>query len=134
MKKRLQMQKRQTPQREEAQLRQVERALIAERGIVNPQTGEIRNAVNQYGCDTCGRSITTIDRVYGTTPFFLKCRATPDCPGKMYSQVYQVDQTLFPTWEWYKPERGEYKKLSPPMQDHVDMGGLLLRPIAGMTI
>lgn len=82
--------------------------------------------INQYTCQTCGGIITTVDRDEGTTPFMLNCRATPGCSGTMRSAMYQVDQSLSPTFEWYKPT-GKIRNRD--LREHVQMGGLLIRPI-----
>lgn len=84
------------------------------------------NTINQYICPVCGGVITTINRDEGTTPFYLSCRALPGCSGRMFSQLYQVDQTLTPTHEWYKPAK---IKGTPEMRQHLKAGGLLIREI-----
>lgn len=33
-----------------------------------------------------------------------------------------------PTWEWYRPSRAAARRESPAVREHVDKGGLLLRP------
>ena len=84
------------------------------------------NRLNVYTCQTCGGRIVTIDRHVGTTPFTINCRATPGCDGVMYSSMYQVDESLTPTWEWFKPG-GKFRNRA--MREHVEMGGLDLRRI-----
>lgn len=83
-----------------------------------------RNKINRYTCDTCGMHIVTVDLDEGTTPFFLACRATLGCQGRMLSAMYAVDQSLAPTYEWYKPTT---KKVPKHLRGHVKLGGLLLR-------
>ena len=86
--------------------------------------------INQYTCENCGGVITTIDRAEGVTPMLLVCRATPDCEaGTMTSAMYEVDQSLTPDYEWYLPSGDDFRRMSKPMQEHVNMGGLVLRKI-----
>lgn len=85
-----------------------------------------KGRINQYTCEVCGGVITTIDRDDGTTPMILNCRATPGCPGTSISSMYRVDQTLTPDHEWYKPARLPRNR---NLRDHVERGGLLIRPI-----
>lgn len=84
-----------------------------------------KGKLNQYTCEGCGAVITTIDRDEGTTPMFLDCRSEKPCGGRMVSSMYQVDQWLQPTHEWYKPAG----KVPPVYREHVEMGGLLIRKI-----
>lgn len=83
------------------------------------------NPINMYTCRFCGKQIITIDREDGVTPFMIPCQVRPMCPGNMMSHMYQVDQTLIPTHEWYQPTG----KVSRKYRQHVEMGGLLLRRI-----
>jgi len=92
--------------------------------MIKPEQDNRR--INQYTCETCGGVITTIDRVPGTTPFSLVCRATPGCNGRSYSSMYRVQPGLTPTHEWYKPDK---LPRDPGMRQHVQMGGLLIRPV-----
>ena len=80
--------------------------------------------INQYTCDACGGVITTIDRVKGTTPMFLNCRATEGCNGRSVSSMYRVSPHLKPEWEWYKPKKAKGEE-----REYVAMGGLLIRRI-----
>lgn len=82
------------------------------------------NRINVYTCWTCKGEIITIDRHAGVTPAMLACRATEGCPGTMHSHRYQVDKTLTPEWEWFKP-----RKPKGAMREHVEMGGLDIRRI-----
>lgn len=86
----------------------------------------MRNIINTYTCKTCGKRIVTKDVNEGTTSMFLLCRATRGCSGTMRSGMYQVDQSLTPTHEWYTPEK---LPKDPAMRQHVEMGGLMLREI-----
>ncbi len=125
-KKRLQMQRRTTAQLEAARdqdaKRQPEPAGFDYNGLP-------RNVVNQYTCTTCGSAITTIDIHQGVTPAMLVCRATLGCEGSMDSHYYRVDQSLTPTHEWYMPDKRELMRLSPGMRQHVESGGLKIRPV-----
>lgn len=96
-------------------------------------TDDLTGRENCYVCETCRGVLNTVHRVHGTTPFMLGCRATAGCRGWMRSQWYPPTRPTgvpAPSHEWYKPGKSGYRKLSPEMRDHVDRGGLLLRPIA----
>jgi hypothetical protein len=80
--------------------------------------------INTYTCNACGKSIVTDEVDKGTTPMFLACRATEGCSGRMTSGMYQVDQSLTPTFEWYRPRK---LPRNPAMRQHVEMGGLMIR-------
>jgi hypothetical protein len=84
---------------------------------------------NLYHCNKCNRIIVTIDIDEGTTPFMLSCYATKGCRGLMYSQMYQCDQRLPHTHEWYKPE--SLDGYDPWTVEHIEKGGLVLRTKAG---
>jgi hypothetical protein len=91
---------------------------------------------NVYTCDSCKQWIVTVDREEGVTPMMLRCRATKDCNGTMFSAFYQVPAELQgaqPTYEWRKPETGEYLRSDPATREHVDRGGLLIYPINRLT-
>lgn len=76
---------------------------------------------------SCGRQTVTIDREPGVTPFIIGC---PDCGGEAQSSMYRVPANLDPTHEWYRPD--SLDGLKPGERDHVERGGLLLRPIKGV--
>lgn len=86
---------------------------------------------NIYTCDECFGQIVTLDVDEGVTPMFLRCRATPKCEGNMSSAMYpkRLPIKYKPTYEWYKPTGKAFKKLNSGMKDHVERGGLDLRPI-----
>lgn len=92
--------------------------------------------VNIYACETCGGYTMTIDLHRGTTPFTIYCRASGkvgDCPGLATSWGYPPDRPIpahlpAPAWEWYRPTGEEYERLTPEMQEHVNKGGLDIRP------
>lgn len=110
---------------------------------------------NVYTCELCSGHIVTVDREKGVTPFLIACRVNPHdaklltnednlslpelqkldktrkCRGEMHSAFYRVRPDCPPaTWEWYRPTGDDYTRLSEfTRRDHVDKGGLLLRPI-----
>ena len=91
----------------------------------------MKGQLNVYTCKKCGGQITTIDRDEGTAFFSIGCKATIECDGMMYSSFYRVDQTMKPSWEWYKPTEAETLKLPVGLQHHAKLGGLLLSAIEG---
>lgn len=94
-------------------------------GLRVPSDGSKKNI---YVCDRCFGHIVTTEKVEGTTPFMLECKVTPDCMGVMESSFYRVfDQRMKATFEWYVPD--EKDGLSRGELDHVEKGGLLLRPL-----
>lgn len=85
---------------------------------------------NIYVCRECRGHIVTVDLDEGVTPFLLPCKETLKCVGLMQSSMYRVyDQEIKADWEWYKPTMDERRKLNPFAQEHVTMGGLLLRKV-----
>jgi hypothetical protein len=96
---------------------------------------ETDNRINIYTCNKCKKSIITVDIVDGIIPFMIGCKATENCNGDMYSSFYQVDQSLIPQYEWYRPSIEEYKHCSKLHQDfmkrHIEDGGLDIRKIIG---
>lgn len=73
----------------------------------------------------CGRTMVTIDREPGVTPFIVQC---PDCGGEAQSSAYKgINPAMIPTHEWYRPDSLE--GLEGWSLDHVSKGGLLLREI-----
>ena len=112
-------------------------------------SGSSRNRKNAYFCDTCHGYIVTIDLEEGVTPMFLTCRVkgeprTPenDCLGRMHSMMYPDEPwpdrdgygneiPTEPTWEWYKPDEQELKRMRRKGDEagieHVRKGGLMLR-------
>lgn len=98
--------------------------------------------VCEYHCHT-----VTVDVDHGVTPFMIKCRAKsrPDRPLKprltgpdgecigtaqssFYPKVPKPPWIKDPEWEWYKPAAEEIPKLGRGERDHVEQGGLLMRP------
>ena len=88
---------------------------------------ESKGEINQYVCDTCGFTITTINADDGVTPFMMRCHNSSECKGTMKSKVYRVDQKLKPTHKWYRPD--SLVRLTAWERDHVDKGGLILADI-----
>lgn len=86
---------------------------------------------NIYTCEKCGGRTITLDVDEGVTPFMIGCRASGDeftCNGMAQSSMYRIpEDTPEHQWEWFKPTGSEYRKLSRPMREHVDKGGLDLR-------
>lgn len=81
--------------------------------------------INVYECEK-GHQTITRDCEEGVTPFMIECEHD-GCEELAKSKFYQVDQTLTPTHEWYKPSN--YVGLHNDEIDHVKRGGLLLRKI-----
>lgn len=95
----------------------------------------------QYGCLN-----VTVDVDEGVTPFMIGCEFTGridrplnpffakdgKCIGNATSCFYPTGPKPSnigePTHEWYKPEKKEYEKLHKLEIEHVERGGLLLRP------
>lgn len=88
---------------------------------------------NRYTCGTCGRSIITVDADDGTTPFMIDCHATKGCGGEMRSSFYPDDIADPASHQWRKPTFKEFRKARPAMQQHYEMGGLGLWPIASQA-
>jgi hypothetical protein len=90
---------------------------------------------NVYTCSRCGGFTVTVDVAEGVTPFMIGCRASGksgDCSGDAYSAFYPkkpwpVHVPTTPAWEWYRPGRGEVRRLDRASREHVKNGGLLLR-------
>ena len=86
---------------------------------------------NLYHCVTCHGEVVTIDSDKGVTPFMISCRATPGCKGFMNSSFYRCDQNRPAQFEWYRPET--ISGLDSQTKEHVRKGGLLLRPMPGVS-
>jgi len=88
----------------------------------------MKNRINVYICQSCGKKTITIDSEEGVTPFMIGCEI---CDGDMYSSFYKVDQSLIPTHEWYKPTDFNQYPLNhrQAMKQHVADGGLDIRLI-----
>jgi hypothetical protein len=93
--------------------------------------------INGWICRVCTLPTYVVHVDHGVTPMFLACRATgnlEDCRGTAVSMMYppppypdHVKSAV--NFEWYKPDEREYRKLELDSIDHVDKGGLLLRPL-----
>ena len=99
-----------------------------------------KGRINVYACTPpmmpgssiksgCGYWIVTVDRDAGVTPMFVKCG---HCGGLATSRMYKVGGGLEPTHEWFRPKSKRelpkgYSLRS--VADHLQNGGLLLRPI-----
>lgn len=92
-------------------------------------------AINAWKCDKCGRLTVARHADEGVTPMFLACRASgnvEDCGGQAVSSGYPgapVPDYIMEKleWEWYAPDKDEYRSLDSAMRYHVDGGGLILR-------
>ena len=82
---------------------------------------------NRYTCELCESILVSVDIDDGTTPFMIECW---NCDvADMTSEMYMCPQDLIVTHEWYAPDRKERRKLSPSEKNHVEKGGLLMRPL-----
>lgn len=91
-----------------------------------------RGSVNSWTCTTCGRPTVAVHVDDGVTPMFLGCRSTEGCTGRGTSNGYMPVPPMVVAmceWEWYRPTGRQYRRLSPEMRQHVDAGGLDLRPL-----
>lgn len=98
------------------------------KAVARARAESFATRLNRYTCQKCGGHIITVDREHGVTPFALRCRATKDCGGDMYSSFYRAVDGM-PTYEWRKPDPVEYASMSREMRRHVDQGGLNLYAI-----
>lgn len=112
------------PSRRQVMADQVHAAVLANDG--NP-TG-FKGKVNTYTCDSCDYVTVTVDVDDGVTPFMIGCPAVRCAGGSAKSGMYQVDQNLVPTHEWFKPT--DLSGYSANHRQHVEMGGLVMRPRA----
>ena len=96
------------------------------------ETGGVlmKGRLNQYTCNDCGGTITTVDVDEGVTPMFLGCQVAPTCLGRMASHMYQVQGTPEPTHEWFRPSLKNARRQGPDMFDHVKRGGLDIRSVS----
>jgi hypothetical protein len=84
--------------------------------------------INNYVCERCKGIIITIQRVEGTTPFGLLCRADEQCLGIMRSQLGRyLKMDTSPMYEWFRPAPEELK--DPLEIEHLNKGGLFLRKL-----
>lgn len=106
---------------------------------------ETKDKLNAYICPKL-HHVITVNKADGVTPMFISC---DKCGERASSRMYNVDQSLTPTHEWYKPTPEELEKavqetvteqkieakdvemVRNSFKQHVDDGGLLLRKIGG---
>lgn len=98
-----------------------------------------RGEVNGWTCDRCGETTYCVHVDDGVTPMFLACRAHGEAgscgmgTSLMYPAPPVPDHVIAAVrWEWYSPDPKEKTTLyfeDPPVFDHVDKGGLLLREL-----
>lgn len=89
---------------------------------------------NAYVCYYLHVTVTE-DRDNGVTPMFIGCPQCSFPPTMAKSMMYQIDQDIPATHEWYYPTPAELRVLRidlepgafAPVRDHVQKGGLLLR-------
>jgi hypothetical protein len=104
--------------------------------------------INGYRCDralsapedSCGLHTYVVHVDGGVTPMFLACRAEgvdpseAKCKGRAVSLMYPsqpppewvVDEVK---WEWFRPTSAEFNALDEASREHVQKGGVLLRPL-----
>lgn len=102
---------------------------------------EKKNSLNAYVCTKLHGTITK-HLHDGTTPMFISC---PQCGEQATSRMGRVDESLVPTFEWFKPSMEEvdveanrlqtefkipYKSGLSGVMDHVKRGGLIMRKIS----
>lgn len=92
-------------------------------------------AINAWNCPDCKRNTVAIHVDEGVTPMFLRCRRTEGCNGMASSAMYPdppIPEHIIDAleWEWYKPADADLQSLDSEMRDHVDRGGLILRPLS----
>ena len=95
---------------------------------------------NVYACPKCKHKHVTVDLVKGTTPFTVACPNCKEYPAQ--SSFYRVPQDLLPTFEWYTPDDEELERINLEegkpgyggTLDHIQRGGLLIRPVPEETV
>jgi hypothetical protein len=124
---------------------------MGEQAAMSKLPEDTTGQVNGWYCATCGRVTYGIHLHHGVTPMFLGCRATPDCEGMAASLKYPWNKQFtsddrLPAWlakpgvgvtvEWYRPEQIIQAMRRSGEAEHVERGGLLLRPLtdAGMRL
>lgn len=104
---------------------------------------ESAGRINEYVCEKCGKSMRTINKVAGVTPFLIQCRPPlpATCDGMATSRIYRCDQSQRPSWEWYKPTDDEIDSIADEdpeigrqWREHVRNGGLKLRKVRHDTL
>jgi hypothetical protein len=89
-----------------------------------------------YACTTCRKAIVTRVRDQGILMADIKCIATPDCPGRMYSAqehgAMPGGVKARPNYEWHRVTDQQARGLElriPGAIEHHKRGGLFLRQI-----
>ena len=96
--------------------------------------------INGWTCDTCGKTTYCVELDEGVTPMFLACRAEgvdprdAVCKGRgtslMYPDAAPPPYVLAAVrWEWFRPSPRAVRRMEPGMRDHIERGGLDLRPL-----
>jgi hypothetical protein len=94
-----------------------------------------RGEINGWRCDVCGQHTYCVHVDDGVTPMFLGCRAgTVGCKGTGVSLMYPsppYPQHVLDAvaWEWFRPSRRATRRMEAGMRDHIEKGGLELRPL-----
>lgn len=94
--------------------------------IVESEMYDVRNTVDRYVCEKCGKQIHTAYRDKGVTPFTIIC---PTCGGIMkHTQTFDRNEVPdnVEVREWYRPSLKETLKMSDGWIDHIINGGLVL--------
>lgn len=92
-------------------------------------------SINAWKCPECDGLTVAVHVDAGVTPMFLRCRFTEGCRGMAVSQMYPAPPVpgwimLLLDWEWYKPTAAETAKLNHEMREHIERGGLDIRPLS----
>jgi ssDNA-binding Zn-finger/Zn-ribbon topoisomerase 1 len=111
---------------------------------VSQQQKDTTGALNGWHCPECGRVTLVVQVHHGVTPMFLACRY-PDCEGTGSSLMYPWERMgtfrrdgddRLPArvaeqveWEWYRPTGAALERMNREMRQHVQQGGLDIRPI-----
>lgn len=101
---------------------------------------DLTGRINGWRCDTCGRHTYCVLLESGVTPMFLACRAeglepqAAACKGTATSLMFPPDKppphvVKAVAWEWYRPTHKNARRQGPDVLEHVEKGGLLLRPL-----
>lgn len=105
-----------------------------------PESFEQPGMVNGYRCPL-GHVVYTVIRDAGTTPSGMLCRHVEkrgfpvvevECNLRSTSMFYRVVDPIgvTVTYEWYRPDGAERRTLDRYQAEHVNMGGLLIQPLA----
>jgi hypothetical protein len=94
-------------------------------------TSTPRERINGYRCTKpkCGHITLTVDVDEGVTPFMIGCtKCKADAHSMFYPQKGLPPPMSAVTHEWFKPDDAALKRLDPGTRQHVQMGGLIMRP------